>query len=321
LKSSSEHIDISFVIIGRNEEKNIKRCIDSIYKCLHAVAIGRYEIIYVDSMSTDRSIEIASQYPDVQIVQVTGGRNAAVGRNIGARQASGTVIFFVDGDMEIYTDFFVKYWNADTRNIDEPMVYGEWNDVINGVGAKREMNPIFPGGTFMIKREVWESVGGMRSRFTTGEEADLGLRLLGKGHRFRRKNEFIVNHYTVPYLHTSRIFKQLKDKSIFYTRAVTYRHYLFNRWMYPLLLWRNDKTFILMLVAIVTTFFLPYVGLGLFALYLIMVILRVASNKIYIPFLTMTGFYILSDVLNLWNFFTFYPKDIKEEWVEVKAAS
>ena len=313
------HINLSFVIIGRNEEKNLKRCIDSILRAVKAAGITGWEIIYVDSLSTDKSIEIAASFPGVRIFQVTGGRNAAVGRNIGAKQAKGDVIFFVDGDMEVYSDFLLKYWNPETKNIDEPMIYGQWNDILEGVGQKRWMNDKFPGGTFLIRRPVWESVGGMRSRFKTGEEADLGLRLFGElGLKFSRKPEFIVNHHTVAYLHASRIWKQLTDKSIFFSRAVTYRHHFFNIYMYKNLLWINDKTFLLMLVTIILSIIFPLAGLVSAGLYLLMVMIRVRTNKTYLGFLPMTGYYILSDILNLYFFFTFYPKDIKEEFVEVQ---
>ena len=47
---------ISACVICRNEEKNIKRCLDSL-KWVH-------DIILVDSMSTDRTVEIAKGYTD-----------------------------------------------------------------------------------------------------------------------------------------------------------------------------------------------------------------------------------------------------------------
>jgi GT2 family glycosyltransferase len=182
----------------------------------------------------------------------------------------------------------------------------------------RESSDIFPGGTFLIKRKLWDSVNGMRSKFRTGEESDLGLRLLQKGYRFRRKKEFIVNHYTVPYEHESRIWKRIWDKSLFFSRAVLYRHHLLNPHMYGLM-WKIDKTFILFVLAIIATIIYPVAGLALFVLYFAAVILRIRKNTIYMPFVKMIWYYLLLDSLNLVYFFTFHPKSIKEEYVMVKS--
>ena len=309
-------IMISFIIIGRNEEKNIKRCIESIYRAIKAAGIATFEIIYVDADSTDKSIEYAHEYAEVKVYKVLGGRNAAVGRDIGAKEATGTVLFFVDGDMEVYEQFLVNVWKPDINSINENIVAGQWCDIVAGERTKRKMSNTFPGGCFLIKRNLWEMVGGMRTRFKTGEESDLGLRLMQKGVFFIRKDEFIINHYTVPYLSGSRIWKSIWTKYIFYSRCVLYRSHLFNRHMYPLL-WTLDKTFLLLIVAIIATIvFLP-VGLIMFLLYLIMVIMRIAKNKIYLPFLEMIAYYFVSDTLNIVYFFTFFPKDIKLEYVAV----
>jgi glycosyltransferase involved in cell wall biosynthesis len=308
---------ISFIIIGKNEEKNLKRCIDSIYKGISVCRIPGYEIIYVDSKSTDKSIEIAGQFAEVKIFRATGECNAAVGRNIGAKESSGDVLFFVDGDMEIYSEFLAGVWDSEKNDINENFVAGEWNDIFGTKQQKRDSSKVFPGGTFLIKRELWESVNGMRTRFKTGEESDLGFRLMKKGYRFHRKPEFIINHYTVPYMHGDRIWKSIWNRNIFYNRAVMYRHHLFNSQMYALM-WRLDKTFIILILAIIATIIYPLVGLILFGGYLLAVVMRVARNERYLPFLKMIGFYLVSDFLNLVNFFIFYPKDKKLEYHRVQ---
>ena len=40
------------------------------------------------------------------ILVVTGEVNAAIGRNTGAKNAIGDILFFIDGDMELVTDFY-----------------------------------------------------------------------------------------------------------------------------------------------------------------------------------------------------------------------
>ncbi len=48
---------LSVCIICQNEERNIKRCLESLHAWVH-------EIVVVDSMSTDRTVEIAKVCTD-----------------------------------------------------------------------------------------------------------------------------------------------------------------------------------------------------------------------------------------------------------------
>ena len=92
---------ISFIIIGYNEEKFLDKCFQSIYNAILCAQINKYEIIYVDSNSSDKSIAIAEVYKEVKIFKIIGKHNAAIGRNIGAKEARGDILFFIDGDLEI----------------------------------------------------------------------------------------------------------------------------------------------------------------------------------------------------------------------------
>lgn len=55
-------LDISVIILTYNEELHIKRCLDN-------VSPFAKEIVIIDSFSTDRTLEIARGYPNVQIIQ------------------------------------------------------------------------------------------------------------------------------------------------------------------------------------------------------------------------------------------------------------
>jgi glycosyltransferase involved in cell wall biosynthesis len=308
---------VSFIIIGRNEEKNLKRCIDSIHRSVTFSNVNNYEIIYVDGDSTDKSIEVVSQFPEAKIFRVTGGRNAAVGRNIGAKESTGEALCFLDGDMELYPEFLAGIWDAEKQDLNVDFIAGRVIDVVGSTRTRRYYSKMFPGGTFFIRRKLWESVNGMRTKFRTGEESDLGLRLLEKGHKLKRKDELMVNHYTAPYEHESRIWKRIWDKSLFFSRAVLYRHHLFNSEMYALI-WRIDKTFLLLIATIVATIIYPLAGLILLAAYLVAVAMRIKKGTIYMPFIKMIWYYFLLDSLNIVYFFTFYPKTIKEEYVAVR---
>lgn len=96
---------LSVVIIAKNEEHNIQRSIESV---LEATApLGETEIILVDSVSTDRTVEIAKNYP-IKIIQLDPKFfiSPSAGRFIGLKYTSGEFVYFLDGDMHLDKNWF-----------------------------------------------------------------------------------------------------------------------------------------------------------------------------------------------------------------------
>ncbi len=83
---------ISAVLITRNEEKNIKRCLESI-KWVD-------EIIIVDGESADKTVEIARSY-GAKVINHRFEGDFGMERNIGNRNASGDWILALDADEAI----------------------------------------------------------------------------------------------------------------------------------------------------------------------------------------------------------------------------
>src|SRR5271170_8230417 len=94
---------LSVVVIGRNEGARLGRCLESIARMrpLH----GSIEVIYVDSGSTDGSLERAVQFR-VKVKRLESANPcAAAGRNVGWRLAKAPIIFFLDGDTVLEGNF------------------------------------------------------------------------------------------------------------------------------------------------------------------------------------------------------------------------
>lgn len=83
----------SVVIPTLNEEKEIGACISSLLNQL----VEPDEIIVVDAMSTDRTVEIASKFPKVKVIQ-TRIRNRGWQRELGVRAARNRLILLADAD-------------------------------------------------------------------------------------------------------------------------------------------------------------------------------------------------------------------------------
>jgi len=80
---------LSAVILTKNEEPRIARCLESVR--------WADEIIVVDGESTDRTVDICRQYGATVIVHPFSG-DFGVERNVGADAASGDWILQLDGD-------------------------------------------------------------------------------------------------------------------------------------------------------------------------------------------------------------------------------
>ncbi len=87
---------ISVIIPAYNEEKVIKRTINSILKSNY----DDYEIIVVDNGSTDSTVNIVKNIKSdkIRLFKYTRKRGPAAARNYGAKKARGDVLFFLDAD-------------------------------------------------------------------------------------------------------------------------------------------------------------------------------------------------------------------------------
>lgn len=94
-------MELTAVVIARNEEKNIESCIKSLFKC--GLNKKQLQIILVDSNSSDRTIEIASKYP-IEIYRLD---KPSIGSalNIGIDFSKAKHILKVDGDSTVPNNF------------------------------------------------------------------------------------------------------------------------------------------------------------------------------------------------------------------------
>src|SRR5436190_17729397 len=95
---------LSVVVIGKNEEKHIAECLRSVL--VAAEAAGGAEVVYVDSASTDRTVEIVRALGVRTLALRPEWRlSPAAGRYVGFHNTSGELVMFVDGDTIIERDW------------------------------------------------------------------------------------------------------------------------------------------------------------------------------------------------------------------------
>lgn len=175
------------VVIGRNEGRRLEACLSS-------VAGKSDTIVYVDSGSTDGSVEFANSL-GVNVVELdmsipftaARARNAGFGYLRQFSIDSFQYVQFLDGDCTLQQDWLtIAQKTLDTRpNVaivagrvrerhPSVSVYNrlcdiEWN------GRMGEVNAV--GGIFMIRRGVFESVGGLSETIIAAEDTELCLRV------------------------------------------------------------------------------------------------------------------------------------------------
>lgn len=183
------------VVIGRNEGERLTRCLASL-------KAQDCEVIYVDSGSTDGSVENARSIgADVIELDLSIPFTAARARNAGfarARQLHPEInlVQCVDGDCELSPGWIAA---AVQTMRDEPelaAVYGRQRErfpeatIWNGLMDMEWDTPVglaeACGGNALYRLPALDEVGGFRDDLIAGEEPEMCFRLRQRGWRIRR---------------------------------------------------------------------------------------------------------------------------------------
>jgi GT2 family glycosyltransferase len=198
---------VSIVIKALNEEAKIARAIESSLAALERDGIPG-EVILADSLSTDRTVEIASAYP-IKIVQLVdqGDRSCGVGAHLGMAAVSGEYVYVLDGDMEMEPGFFpaaVEAMREDPRLAGVAGLVQEM--LVTNLAFQRRVKKSETGRAGdnavclemggLYRRSAIEQIGYLTNRnLHAFEELELGVRLTSAGWRLRRLGIPAVKHY------------------------------------------------------------------------------------------------------------------------------
>jgi glycosyltransferase involved in cell wall biosynthesis len=198
---------VSVVIPVLNSKATLRQCLDSVLEAVRS--LGEGEIIAVDHGSTDGSYEMLSRdYGRVaSICRQTGGTIASL-RNFGARLAKGEYLCFVDSDCVLAVHHLKNAMKVFARvgpdatgcKYDLPpsphWVEETWSRLHrrDKDGYVNYLN----AGNFIIKKSVFDRIGGFDERLPTDEDADLGLRLLAAGFRIYEAHDVSAVHLGNP---------------------------------------------------------------------------------------------------------------------------
>ena len=180
---------VSIIIPTKNEEKNIKRCLES---CL-AQGYPKIEIIVVDNFSQDRTLEIAKQF--TQNVYLKGPERSAQ-RNFGAQKAKGDFLLFVDADMELTTNLIKDCLSqkTDAVSIPEKVPHVDfWSKCRDFEKSLYEGANLLCAPRF-IKKSLFIKIKGYSKNLYAAEDWDLSKRLQNKDVKLVHSQSFLIHH-------------------------------------------------------------------------------------------------------------------------------
>lgn len=190
LTANSDTPVVSVVIVTYNEQERIRDCIESVFDaCSH---VEEYEVILVDSNSTDETVPIATDYP-VTVLRIPNDEltTPGAGRYIGTNAARGEYVLFVDGDMIIHRNWFEEALDL-LRN--SPIIAGVDGE-LNESSAHHSPRPVDAiRGVALYRKDALESVGGFDPFLQSLEDIHLGLELTTAGYELYRLPTVAANH-------------------------------------------------------------------------------------------------------------------------------
>lgn len=149
-----------------------------------------------------RALEVADEPPEeIIVVDRPAGAGPAHARNIGALQATGSILVFVDADVEVRRDALARIRAAFREDRELDAVFGSYDDDPTARGVISSFRNLLhhhvhqtsagPATTFWtglgaVRQAAFESCGGFdadRFPHPSVEDVDLGMRLAAKGAR------------------------------------------------------------------------------------------------------------------------------------------
>lgn len=193
---------LSIVIPVKNEETRIEKCLKSI---MSLKTVEDYELIIVDNGSTDNTVNIAKRYSNK--VFIKNELTVAGLRNYGVTFAQGSIIAFVDADIEVDTNWALNALRilegqesycclTGKINISPNPTWVEKTWGLNRHTSKSSFITQWASSMNMfIRKEIFQKIGGFNAKLITCEDVDISYRLRQEGGLIYYDESVRVTHH------------------------------------------------------------------------------------------------------------------------------
>ncbi len=209
-------VTVSVVMPVYNEEKYIKKCIDSLL--LQDYPKDAMEWIFVDGISSDKTVEIIQGYkkehPELINVFSNPKKIVPYAMNIGIKESKGKYIVRMDAHADYATDYITKcveyLENVDAENVGGVAItkangfvgnaiakmlsskFGVGNSQFRTNGESGYVDTV-PFGAF--KREVFIKYGGYDERLVRNQDNEMNYRIRKNGGKIYLANDIKFSYY------------------------------------------------------------------------------------------------------------------------------
>jgi len=203
---SSSRLTLSVIIPVRDGGVAFRKCLQAIAKASPPSA----EIIVVADGDTDGSWLVGEEY-GAKVLRIPQSQGPARARNLGAREAQGDILLFLDADVLIHPDALHRVEAAFHHDPHLTALFGSYDDQPGEKNflsqyknlfhhyvhqMSREEASTFWSGCGAIRRKVFLELGGFDESYRKPciEDIELGTRMKRAGYRIRLSKELQVKH-------------------------------------------------------------------------------------------------------------------------------
>lgn len=200
-------IFVSVIVPVYNGGPGLERCLSGIRSSIYA----SYELIVVDNGSTDDSASIANNH-GAEVLHCPGPSGPGAARNMGAQDARGAILFFVDADVVVYPETLGDVVKNFAKDSELAAVFGSYDDSPAAQNFLSQYKNLlhhyvhqhassqactFWGGCGAIQKDVFRKVGGFdQERYPRPsiEDIELGFRIHSFGYRIFLDKQILAKH-------------------------------------------------------------------------------------------------------------------------------
>ena len=197
---------ITIIIPAYNAEHHLKQCLEALKHSTYPV----FETIVVDDGSEDGTRDVAASY-GATVLNTETRSGPALARNLGAKHATGSILYFIDADVCVKPDSVskvVEHFESDPelaaligsydfapRSADFLSQYRNlMHCYVHQSGSEKACT--FWSGCGAIRKTIMEAHSGFSENYQRPaiEDIELGYRLVRAGHKIELDHTLLVTH-------------------------------------------------------------------------------------------------------------------------------